>query len=213
MSFQNIYPSNCKSTFETATAFNREKWEKRNRKGKVPKVGACVCGRSSVVLIKGVAFTPGSVQLYISRRIHPDGMLNNECYSGCSTVRPASPFPPAFSSSDSSSNTSLNTKTSHQINNTSGSLSRICMGYLFQYLLVHVEKDVSAPVTISLNCGLLCAGDVQVIVCEPGLFLHVINITNIMPYRRKEKQRMMSLTVLSPQCKNNNAIRQGSVIS
>ncbi len=48
------------------------------REGKVPKVGACVCGRSSVVLMKGVTFTPGSVQLFISRRIHPDGMLNNE---------------------------------------------------------------------------------------------------------------------------------------
>lgn len=115
MSFYNIYPSNCKSTFETATVFHREKWEKRNRNRKVPKVGAC--GRSSVVLMKGVTFTLGSVQLFISRRIHPDGMLkaHESVYSGCSTVRLASLFPPAFSSSDSSSNTSLNTKTSHQI--------------------------------------------------------------------------------------------------
>lgn len=46
--------------------------------------------------------------------------------------------------------------------------------------LVHVKEDVSAPVTISLDAGLLCAGHIQIIVREPRLFLHVIDITDVM---------------------------------
>lgn len=48
------------------------------------------------------------------------------------------------------------------------------------FLLVHVEEDVAAPISVTLHRGLLDFRDLQIIVCEPCLFLNVIYITNVM---------------------------------
>lgn len=55
--------------------------------------------------------------------------------------------------------------------------------------LVHVEKDVTTAVAVSLHCSFLRTRHVQVVVGQPRLFLHVIHVTDIMAYGGKIKMK------------------------
>lgn len=62
--------------------------------------------------------------------------------------------------------------------------------------LVHVEEDVSATVTVSLDGCFLRARHIQVIVGQPRLFLHVVHVTDVMPYR-EDKEGEQSINICS----------------
>lgn len=61
---------------------------------------------------------------------------------------------------------------------------------------MHVEEDVSATVTVSLDSCFLRARHVQVIVGQPRMFLHVVHVTDVMAYR-EDKDGEQSINICS----------------
>lgn len=59
--------------------------------------------------------------------------------------------------------------------------------HLLGFLLVHIEENIAAAISITLHGSLLDFRDLQVIVSEPCLFLNVIHITNVMTWNKVRK--------------------------
>lgn len=53
---------------------------------------------------------------------------------------------------------------------------------------MHIEEDVSTAIAVSLDSGFLRARNVQVVVRQPRLLLHVEHITDVMTYGLKTIQ-------------------------
>lgn len=62
--------------------------------------------------------------------------------------------------------------------------------------LVHVEEDVSAAVTVSLDASLLRARHVQVVVRQPRLLLHVIHVADVVTWEGSNVHLMVNRSSL-----------------